>query len=481
MNSSSDYLPQYTLAQLSEQVCMKLPYFKNKFKTENIWDGIIQQCQLIEKDPRNVNIVTAEASNHSEMYVKEASVRESHLILTRVYILLYYRHRDDSYFQNGVFPELVARMGFYSKRDYLKGIIRDGIDKIIEFDKQVEQAMKEKKKEVKPVFAYVNHSRTEMDNLFNEYSDERLFCSMSGIINELSERYGTHLDEANVWYNAKQVVRALGQLKRPDLFIDRAATSLVMGQMYKGYEGSQIILLCVYAMVRSAKDNVHFAKFIKAMEEYANEETFKHVVFKKHIGQIKKWIDENQPFDGYDYIGGTLTAGETFTRADVERLLTEYKEREKKGEETQEEKLRQLQECEQKLSNANTKNQELEKKVEELQKQASTSRDLTTVEEMTIELFTYLFYSERKAISEGRSKAEEKAKAEDTARAFYKDIYGKDDPAIADVVVAYEDKFGSKVLNIDIYRPLHAAKIYQAGPTNFNTALNNRGFRSPKK
>ncbi len=463
MNNSSDYLPQYTLAQLSEQVCMKLPYFKNKFKTENIWDGIIQQCQLIEKDPRNVNIVTAEASNHSEMYVKEASVRESHLILTRVYILLYYRHRDDSYFQNGVFPELVARMGFYSKRDYLKGIIRDGIDKIIEFDKQVEQAMKEKKKEVKPVFAYVNHSRTEMDNLFNEYSDERLFCSMSGIINELSERYGTHLDEANVWYNAKQVVRALGQLKRPDLFIDRAATSLVMGQMYKGYEGSQIILLCVYAMVRSAKDNVHFAKFIKAMEEYANEETFKHVVFKKHIGQIKKWIDEDQPFDGYDYIGGTLTAVETFTRADVERLTSTYQAKAEKAEKRWQDERKEKENALAQLNQKDNEIKELNQMVSAGQSETTVDA-LTTVENMTIELFSHLF----------------KENKVETARAFYNDVVGKEEPVIADVVVSYEEKFIKNIKNVHIWRILHAARIYQRESGNFDAALRQRKFREVK-
>lgn len=324
MDNNQLSLPQFTLDQLSERVCKKLPVF-TKIPTDKMWEGILDLCAEIEKEPRVVFSVIPKVKEQYKYSISEGSttVQTYRTVFTRIYIILYYRHADKAGSEyDEVFSQLAQRMGIYAG-DTLKNIIRPGIESALKFDKQVEQALKEKKKEVKPVFAYVDHSRPEMDRLFDEYSDESLFCSMSGIINELSERYGTHLDEANVWYNAKQVVRALGQLKRPDLFIDRAATSLVMGQMYKGYEGSQIILLCVYAMVRSAKDNVHFAKFIKAMEEYANEETFKHVVFKKHIGQIKKWIDENQPFDGYDYIGGTLTAGETFTRADVERILAE--------------------------------------------------------------------------------------------------------------------------------------------------------------
>lgn len=148
---------------------------------------------------------------------------------------------------------------------------------------------------------------------------------------------------------------------------------------------------------------------------------------------------------------------------ETEKMQARINELKNKLKKAQEEKLRLQQEYEQKLSDAKTQKQELEKKVEELQKQASTSQSLTTVEEMTIELFTTLFNSE------------------ETARAFYNDIYGKDDPGIADVVVSYKDKFGAKVKNRDIYRPMHAAKIYQGIDKNFDAALRDRGFRGPLK
>ena len=143
---------------------------------------------------------------------------------------------------------------------------------------------------------------------------------------------------------------------------------------------------------------------------------------------------------------------------ETEKMQARINELKNKLKKAQEEKLRLQQEYEQKLSDAKTQKQELEKKVEELQKQRSTA-----VEEMTIELFTPLFNSE------------------ETAQAFYKDIYGKDDPDIADVVVSYKDKFGAKVKNRDIYRPMHAAKIYQGIDKNFDAALRDRGFRGPLK
>ena len=148
---------------------------------------------------------------------------------------------------------------------------------------------------------------------------------------------------------------------------------------------------------------------------------------------------------------------------ETEKMQARINELENQLKKAQEEKLRLQQEYEQKLSDAKTQNQKLEKKVEELQKQASTSQRLTTVEEMTIELFTPLFNSE------------------ETARAFYNDIYGKDDPEIAEVVVSYKDKFRAKVKNRDIYRPMHAAKIYQGTDKNLDTALRRGGFKGSSR
>ena len=50
----------------------------------------------------------------------------------------------------------------------------------------------------------------------------------------------------------KDVQINITEVKRPELFIDRAVTGLVAGQLYDGYKGAQIIMLCVYMMVRSS-------------------------------------------------------------------------------------------------------------------------------------------------------------------------------------------------------------------------------------
>lgn len=171
--------------------------------------------------------------------------------------------------------------------------------------------------------------------------------------------------------------------------------------------------------------------------------------------------------------GGSLDAHQANTDTnepkekddEAEKLRARIRKLDNKVKEALEEKQRQQQEYEQKLIDEQRKSQKLEKKVKELQEQASTSQGLTTVEAMTIELFTYLF----------------KEDAEETARAFYDDIWGKDDPGIASIVAAYEDKFGKRVRNCDIYRPMHAAKIYQGIDRNFDTALRKLKFRDPSK
>lgn len=460
MNSRSEYLPQYTLAQLSEQVCMKLPYFSNKFNAEIMWQGIIQQCQLIEEEPRNVNIVTADASKHSEFYVRDAGIRESHVILARIYILMYYKHRDDNVFQSIVFQELKSRMGVYSKVENLKTIIQDRIDRILEQDKQIEASKGEARKNPKPMFAYVPHSGTESDYLYVEYNEEELFRCMSPVIKELAERHDVHLDEADVWYNAKQVVHSLRDIKRPELMIERVASALVPGQFHNEHKGSQIILLSAYIMVRATREHSHFDSFIRKMESYALDDSFKWTVL-KNIKPIKKWLDENLPLEEeWDYIGETPIK-ETFSRADMERALAEYKgqiESLKKEKESQD---RQVQELLAKLNDDKTKYQDLENKFEELQKQASTSQSSTTVETRTTEALTMLMGKEN----------------EEYARNFVVELKGRDNVKIADLLKSYEDKFSPKVNITVLWCILYVSSYYSAGLRNLSSALRDRKFQ----
>lgn len=318
-NNNKQFLPQYTLDQLSQRVCSGLP-FCNFYNT---WEGIPELCMKIEAEPRAVDSAILMVQNKHDTSI-EQNVNKYHLVLTRVYILLYYRHRDDQIYQALVFPELIKNMGRYAGDD-LRNVIQPEINKILELDQLVMKAKEEEKKNIKPLFAYVPHSMPALDRLCIEYNEERLFLEMTNIIKDLSTRYETHLDEANVWYNAKQVVHTLREIDHPEYLIERVAKSLVYGQIYNEYEGSQIIMICVYVMVRATKNNSHFSKFVSAMEALSFKDT-NLLLIKNQIGAFKSWIDKHTPFDGYDYIGDTQTpTDDVFTKADVERMVSEYK------------------------------------------------------------------------------------------------------------------------------------------------------------
>ena len=322
--NNSPYITLTKLNVLQDRVCRPIKYLTTKINSETpLWDDPIKKCQQIENGQFSVDSVIIDARQHNSQFNGVNTPRIYHAILCRVYILLYYRHRDDKLFQEIVFPRLKENMGIYNET-HLK-TINEKIDQILAQEELVKKVQAEKKKDVKPVFAYVSHSGHEQDHLAIEYNEEQLFRNMSGVIRELADKYNTRQDEANVWYNAKQVVHTLRDINRPELLINRAALALVHGQLNNGYDGSQIILICAYVMIRSSKNNDHFSAFIQEMENLADADT-DLVVIKKSIRAIGNWITKNLPFENSEYIGEETTKAENYTIADIERITRQFEE-----------------------------------------------------------------------------------------------------------------------------------------------------------
>lgn len=312
---------------LQERVCSPINHLCTKIDSATpLWDGPIKMCEQIEKDPFAVETVVIEAKKRNNLFSGINAPRLYHAILCRVYIILYYRHHDDKSFQEIVFPSLKTNMGVYS-RDYLK-TINEQIENILKQEELLRKMQEDKKKDVKPLFKYVMHSGIEADHLCLEYNEERLFRKMSDVIKQFLEMYDTRQDVANVWYNAKEVVHTLKNIKRPELIIDRIATALVAGQIFNGYKGSQIVLICAYAMIRSSKKNEHFIPFINEMESLPEDQNSDLEVIKSHIDMINTWLTQNQPFDDYDYIGDTTADNVTYTDADIKRIRQQIIEQE---------------------------------------------------------------------------------------------------------------------------------------------------------
>jgi hypothetical protein len=140
MNSDKEYLPLYTLNQLADRVAMNIVYFDKYYDADNIWDRVIEQCQKVETEPRHISTVIVHEKKEQLLVIYDPRIRRYHFQLTYIYILLYYRHRDDRLYQVIVFPELIRNMGFFGDDKIVKEKINLEIDKIIEQDKLVEQS-----------------------------------------------------------------------------------------------------------------------------------------------------------------------------------------------------------------------------------------------------------------------------------------------------------------------------------------------------
>ena len=270
-------------------------------------------------------------------------------------------------------------------------------------------------------------------------------------------------------------------VNRPEILIVRAATSLSPGQLYKPYESSQIILLCAYTMIRSSENSAHFTLFIKKMESLSDENVNTDLmVIKNSIDSIKHWIDKEQTFDGYDYIGEQTTKGDTFTSADIERLQKQIqsKEEEKRLQLTnqienlqkqlsdKDAKLQAAAKKDEQIAELTKKNGELEETCAQLQSQldATAGDDTQKIwkiekEDILVELLTPIF----------------KMKSE-VAKCFADEINGLGDIEIIDIVARYvkELKATETSVHRKLWSILHAFKIYKAGETNWNLTLNPR-------
>ncbi len=340
MTTNAQFLPEFTLNQLSLKVCMKLPNFMKNMNRAKMWEGIPETCIRIEDEPRTLDTVIAEYLQYDTKLNSDPTINRSHLNLTLLYILFYYRHRDDQIYKGYVFPELKRYMGVYADDKILKDVIHAKIDEIIINDEFMKEA---KKKDVKPVFKFESLSGDVRDHLFIEYNEEKLFREMSKEVQELCQTYNTHLDVAEVWYNAKKVVPTLRDINRPELLIQRAAVALAPGQMYNGFQGSQIILLCVYMMICESPNHEYFSNFITKMEYEESSNLSDMQVIALNLNYMKRRYNEKSPYDDYDYIGETPLEQETYTRTEVERITSEY---EKKIQSLEEENNRLIDELE---------------------------------------------------------------------------------------------------------------------------------------
>ena len=145
MDHKEVFLPQDILNNLTVIVANSLPCLDNLSEL-TIWDRPIEQCRQIESNIRSVfSVILKARQDGNGKYFRGISTNPLifHVLLVRVYILLYYRHRDDELYKAVVFPELQQNIGVYGSK-YLNEIHRK-VNRVLEIDRLIEQSKQGKK------------------------------------------------------------------------------------------------------------------------------------------------------------------------------------------------------------------------------------------------------------------------------------------------------------------------------------------------
>ena len=115
---------------------------------------------------------------------------------------------------------------------------------------------------------------------------------------------------------------------------------------------------------------------------------------------------------------------------------------------------------ESRIAELEKENETLRQQIEELQSQPQTSEvQQASTNETMVELFSNLMYGD-----------------EQNAKAFIESAKGRNDVEITDLVAQWvrENKISRKSCHRDLWRLLHAYKLYNGTESNYNTAMRNK-------
>ena len=317
------FLTNDILGNLCQRVAKTLPHLM-QFDANSIWDIPIELCQKIENNIREVDNVILEACKNNTFYANNSNNPYNYqLLLTRVYILLYYRYSEDKLYQAFVFPELQKKMGIYNDK-YLVDIQKK-INDILKIDQLIKKVEQEKAHKSAPKYSIIEvPGEEEAEEYFSKFNNELLFRDVCDYLEKLKDAHFVSIDITSIWLTAKDVIRKLYQEKTPETFISRILHKLAANS-YSEYaeEAAEAVILCVYMMMRTVTKTNHFNQAIRYIENLRNWEDETYLLFDE-VPEIKRLMDEGLiASDDYDYLEGVQKDESTFTKADVELMMKE--------------------------------------------------------------------------------------------------------------------------------------------------------------
>ena len=450
MNNKEAFLTKDVLGSLCLRVAKKLPCIES-LDVNEIWNKPIELCQRIEDNIREVDNVILEARKDSAYFRNSvANPYNYQILLTRVYILMYYRRCDDELYKAMVFPVLQNNMGIYNNK-YLSSI-QDNIKSIKELDKLIEQSKQAKKNNSSSKYSFIIVKGGEADEYFSEFNNELLFRNLASFLEGIKEQYFPRIDVASIWLTAKDVVRKLYNETAPENFIDRIYRILHMsaGTGSVEYGAAEAVLLCSYTMMRTVKLSDHFNNAIQYIEAIPHQHGDYDLLY-DNILSVKRYMDDGTiSYDDYDYTAGIEESKETITKDDVEIIVRNYTAQIAKMDQQLKEKEQLLKEKDLEIDSYKNKPIPNNLETESIAKKEK--------EDMTIELLLPIFYN-----------------IENEVRNFLNLIKSMSDTEITEVVYKWvkERKVSDKSYKRDLWRILHAAKLYSATESNWNTAFRN--------
>ena len=307
MNTTPTFISETKLNVLLERVCKPVAFLSTPITSATpLWEGPIKMCQQIEGDLFMVDSVVLEAKRFQNHFRDNSTPQYFHAILCRVYILLYYRHSEDKYYQDYVYPTLKNNMGVYSERT---NVINANIDKILMQEKAINEYRKaedelKKEQKNKPKYCLITLQSGEADEYYSEFNNELLFRNLCTYLEAIKEQYFPKYDIASIWLTAKDVVRKLWKETAPENFIDRLYHKLSKSKSssYDERGAAEAVLFCVYAMMRTVSKSTHFEDAIKYIESLHSGSNDYDLLYNE-IDSIKRLMDEGTiSFDDFDYV-----------------------------------------------------------------------------------------------------------------------------------------------------------------------------------
>lgn len=203
MNDSSPF-SETILNVFKERICRSINYLSKTYSAP-LWDKPLKMYEQIEKYQLEVDSVIIEAKKNDSFFNGPNTPRLYHALLCRVYILTYYKHRDNPLYQDIVFPRLRENMGIYSSQ-HLK-TINEKIDVILEQEEKIKKAREGKMaQETEQTF-----TKAEVEQMMQSQNDQ-----VAQLENKLREAQKS-ISELEVGNQKKDSLSASNQAKIAEL------------------------------------------------------------------------------------------------------------------------------------------------------------------------------------------------------------------------------------------------------------------------